>query len=121
MRKKSVRMTISMTPEMHDLILQIRNKQPRPVSEAEIIRQAIREYIDDQEDVIGSRRHFQKSLQEKLAALESAQTFHLNLLVYLVAALDPDHANERIAQAILAARRDGEVLLKQIAAVRKLK
>jgi len=79
MRKKSVRMTISMTPEMHDLLMQIKNKQPRPVSEAEIIRQAIREYIDEQEDVIGSRRHFQKSLQEKLAALESTQTFHLNL------------------------------------------
>ena len=121
MSKKSVRMTISMTPEMHDLIMQLKAKQPRPISEAELIRQAIREFLDDQADLIGSRRHFQKSLQERLGALESAHAFHLNILVYLVAALDPDHAGDRIAEAILAARRDGDVLIKQIAAIRKLK
>ncbi len=121
MRKKAVRLTISMTPEMHELLIQLKQKQPRPVSEAELIRQAIRAFLDLQGDLIGSRRHFQKTLQDRIGAWEDTTTFHLNILVYLVAALDPDRAGARIAEAILAARRDGETLRKQIATVRKLK
>lgn len=121
MQKKSVRRSVSMTPEMGELITQLIAKQPRDISEAEIIREAIRQYIDTQEDIIGSRKHFQKSLQERIERLEVALAFHLNVLIYLVAALDPESVTKRIAEAIIAAKRDGVTLLEQIHAVREMK
>ena len=39
----------------------------------------------------------------------------------LLAALEPDGSPERIADAIIAARRDGETLLAQMQAVREMK
>lgn len=121
MTKKSVRRSLAMTPEMRDLLAQLVSKQPRDVSEAEIIREAIRHFLDEQEDLIGSRKHFQKSLQDRIERLESALVFHLNVILYLVASLDPDNADERIAEAIIAARRDGKTLIEQMRAVRELK
>ena len=110
-----------MTVEMRELLAQIVSRQPRDVTEAEIIREAIRLYIDEQQDIIGSRKHFQKSLQDRIERLEAAVAFHLNVILYLVAWLDPDHADESIAEAILAARRDGTILIEQMHAVRDLK
>lgn len=119
--KKTEQRSIRMTPEMRALLAQLVLKQPRDVSEADLIREAIRHYLDEQDDLIGSRRHFQKSLQDRIEALESALAFHLNVLLYLVAALDPDDADERIAEALIAARRDGSTLIEQMRAVRALK
>lgn len=119
--KYTVHRTVAMTPEMRDLLAQLVAKQPRDVSEAEIIREAIRQYLDGQEDIIGSRKHFQKSLQERVGQLELALSFHLNVVIYLLTSLDPEGATQRIAEAIIAARRDGETLLNQIHAVRELK
>jgi Arc/MetJ-type ribon-helix-helix transcriptional regulator len=121
MAKKTVRRSISMTQEMHDRLALLVSKQPRDTSEADLIREAIRLYLDNQEDIIGSRKHFQKSLQERLDRLEAAQAFHLNVLVYLLAALSPDESHELIADAIIAAKRDGDTLLAQIKAVREMK
>ena len=121
MTKKTEQRSIRMTPEMRALLAQLLLKQPRDVSEADLIREAIRHFLDEQDDLIGSRRHFQKSLQDRIEALESALSFHLNVLLYLVAALDPDDADERIAEALIAARRDGSTLIEQMRAVRALK
>lgn len=117
MSKKSVQRSITMTQEMRDRLALLVSKQPRDTTEADIIREAIRLYLDNQEDIIGSRKHFQKSLQDRLDKLESAFAFHLNVLIYLLAALEP----ERITDAIIAARRDGETLLAQMQAVREMK
>jgi hypothetical protein len=113
--------SIKMTLEMSDLLAQIASRQPRRVTESELVRDAIRQYLDGQQDVIGSRRHFQKSLQDRVDRLEMAMTFHLNVILYLIAALDPDNAQERIVEAIVAARRDGRTLIEQMHAVRELK
>jgi predicted DNA-binding protein len=121
MMKKTVRRSITMTQEMHDRLALLVSKQPRDTTEADMIREAVRLYLDHQEDIIGSRKHFQKSLQERLDQLESAFAFHLNVLIYLLAALEPEGSPERIAGAIIAARRDGETLLAQIKAVREMK
>jgi hypothetical protein len=43
------------------------------------------------------------------------------VLVYLLAALEPEGSPERIADAIIAARRDGETLLAQMQAVREMR
>jgi predicted DNA-binding protein len=121
MSKKSVQRSITMTQEMRDRLALLVSKQPRDTTEADLIREAIRLYLDNQEDIIGSRKHFQKSLQDRLDRLESAFAFHLNVLIYLLAALEPEGSPERIADAIIAARRDGETLLTQMKAVRDMK
>jgi len=121
MSKKSVQRSITMTQEMRDRLALLVSKQPRDITESDLIREAIRLYLDNQEDIIGSRKHFQKSLQDRLERLESALAFHLNVLIYLLAALEPEDSSERIRDAIIAARRDGETLLAQIHAVREMK
>lgn len=120
MAKKSVRRSITMTQEMRDRLALLISKQPRDTTEADIIREAIRLYLDSQEDIIGSRKHFQKSLQERLDKLEAALAFHFNVLIYLLVALEPD-SHELVADAIITAKRDGNTLLAQIKAVREMK
>ena len=101
MSKKSVRRSLSMTPAMRDRLAQLVGKQPRDVTEADLIREAIRQYLDEQEDLIGSRKHFQKSLRERVDQLESALAFQLNVLIHLLAT---DEAHLR--DAIIAAKED---------------
>lgn len=121
MENKTVRRSISMTPEMHDLLAQIVAKRGREVKENDVIRDAIRQYLDEQADVVGSRRHFQKSLQARLDRMESALVFQMQVLTYLLAAVLGDESGAAVDDAIITARRDGENLMKQIAAVRDLK
>jgi len=119
MATKTVKRSISMTPEMHDLLAQIVAKRDRDVTEASLIREAIRQFLDEQSDLVGSRRHFQKSLQLRIDRLESTLTFQMNVLVYLLAAILADES--AIDEAIIAAKRDGAALLAQIDAIRDLK
>jgi hypothetical protein len=121
MSRKTVRRSITMTQEMRDRLTLLASKQPRDTTEADLIREAVRLYLDNQEAITGSRKHFQKSFQDRIDRLEAALAFHLNVALYLLAALDPEGGAERIAEAIIAARRDGDTLLAQIAAVRELK
>ena len=121
MSRKTVRRSIGMTQEMRDRLAQLVSKQPRNTTEADLIREAIRLYLDDQEDLIGSRKHFQKSLQMRMDQLEAALSFHLNILLYLVIALNPDRKGQHLTDAILAAKRGSETLMMQIKAMRDLK
>ena len=121
MAAKTVRRSISMTPEMRDLLAQIAAKRGRDVTEVDLIREAIRHYLDEQADVVGSRRHFQKSLQARLDELEHTLTFQTNILIYLLSAVIGDESGAAIENAIIIAKRDGETLLAQIAAVRDIK
>ena len=58
--------SIRMTPEMRDRLAQLVSKHPRDVSEADLIREAIRAHLDEQTDLIGISRHFQKSFQDRI-------------------------------------------------------
>ena len=118
MATKTVRRSISMTPEMRDLLAQIAAKHGRDVTENDLIRDAIRHYLDQQSDVVGSRRHFQRSLQARLDRLESTLTFQMLMLTFLMATVLGDESGEAIDEAMASAARDGEALLKQIAALR---
>lgn len=115
MSKKSVRRSLSMTPDMRDRLAQLVSKQPRNITEADLIRQAIRQYLDEQEDLIGSRKHFQKFLRERVDQLEATLAFHLNVLIHLLASDET-----QLREAIIAAKEDGEILLAQMRAVREL-
>jgi hypothetical protein len=105
-----------MTQEMQDRLALLVSKYPRDFTEADLIREALRMYLDEQEDLIGSRKHFQKSLRERFDQLEAALAFQLNVLIYLLAT-DETHLRD----AIIAAKQDGETLLAQMKAVRDLK
>lgn len=120
MATKTVRRTISMTPEMHDLLRQLVAKRGRDVKEVDLIREAIRRYLDEQVEVVGSRRHFQKSLQTRLDRLETRLTFQMTILIYLLAAVLGAEGERLIEEALITAKRDGASLLEQIAAVRDL-
>jgi len=58
MAKKSVRRSITMTQEMRDRLALLINKQPRDTTEADLIHEAIRLYLDNQADIISSRRPY---------------------------------------------------------------
>lgn len=120
MGKKAVRRSVSMPQEIHTLLVQLAGQRGHGVTEADLIREALRAFLDEQTDVVGSNRHFQKSLQTRLDQLETALTFHLNVLLYLLAAFVGDEGDDAIDDAIVAAKRDGDALLEQIQAVRDL-
>ena len=119
MPQKNIKRSIAMSEEMHALLTQIAAKHGRDITESHLIREAIRQFLDEQVDAVGSRRHFQKSLQLRLDRLERSLTFQMNILFYLLAAVLAD--DSAIDEAIIAAKRDGASLQKQIEAVRDLK
>lgn len=102
---------------MRDRLALLVRQHPRRVSEAELIREAIRRYLDEQEDLAGSRKHFQKSFQDRLDRLEGLMLFQFNILFSLIS----DESSEALRQAIITANRDGDTWQKQIQAVRALK
>lgn len=116
MSKKTIRRSLSMTPEMARRLDQIVSTKPRNVTQADLIREAIRRYLDEQEDLTGSRRHFQRAFRQRIDRLEAAMSFQLNVLIYL---LEVDE--QTLRDAIIAAREQGETLLAQMKAVRDYK
>jgi len=129
-KKYSVRCTLNISPDMAERFQTLLIKQEREVSMNDLYRTALRQYLDDQEDVIGSRRHFSKSLQNRLDQLENNLLFYLNVLVFLIAsclavliqAVTKDakvQSSALIRTAIATALKEGPTLNKQIAAVRE--
>lgn len=127
--KYSVRYTLSVTEDMAHRLQQVLDQQDRSISLNDLLRIAIRQYLDDQEDVIGSRRHFSKSLQQRFDQMESRVIFYLNILIYLVAAglaviiqaATKDSRMQSVAlirTAIAATLKEGKLLNQQIQAVR---
>lgn len=125
----SIRYSVSVSPDMDEKLKQILGKQDRRTSMNDLVRVALRQYIDDQEDVIGSRRHFSKSLQNRVDDLEGLVVFYLNILIFLFAsslavliqATTGDSKIQSISlirTAIAASLKDGPQLSKQIQAVR---
>src|SRR5699024_1971635 len=113
--------SINITPEMRAQLAQIAAKSEGNVTEADLIRDAIRQYLDQQSDLVGSRRHFQKSLQAQFERLECTLTLHLHVMIALISMLLADETGQSIIDAIVIARRDGKRLLARIEAVRDLK
>ena len=118
MPNKTIRRSIAMTPDMHDRLQQVVSNYPRDTTEADLIRDAIQGYLDQREDLIGSRRHFQRTLRERIDALEATLTFQINVVLLLLDALVADR--DQLPDAIIAAKREGTTLLAQMRAVREL-
>lgn len=126
---KTIRRSIAMTPQLRARLQQLLAKQGKEVTEADLIRQAIREFLDQQEDIAGSRAHFRKTFQGRIDELQAELIFHLDVLVALLAyglavmlpafTEQPITAAELIQAAIVAAKHESETIQAQMDAVRK--
>lgn len=125
---KTSRRSVAMTPQMRLRLQQLLEKETRDVTEADLIRQAIREYLDRQEDVTGSKAHFRKTFRDRIDQLQDDLEFHLHvitaLIAYGLAVMLPTFteqsitAEELIQAAIVAAERNVKTVQEQINAVR---
>ncbi len=125
---KSVRRSVAMTPEMRARLQQQLDKETRDVTEADLIREAVREYLDRQEDVTGSRAHFRKTFQTRIDTLDDDLRFRLDVLLELVAhglavmlplfVKRSITAGELTQAAIVAAAREQAQLQQQIDVMR---
>jgi predicted DNA-binding protein len=62
------RLTVHITGAMDVRLEQIASQRDEP--KAEVVRAALRAYLDEQEDLIGSRKHFTKMFQRRVDYLE---------------------------------------------------
>lgn len=62
------RLSVHITPAMNTRLEQI--AALRDEAKAEVVRAALRTYLDEQEDLIGSRKHFTKMFQRRMDYLE---------------------------------------------------
>ena len=82
------RTSLSMTDGMHERLREVVAARRDPkFKTADAIREALRYYLDHQEDLIGSRQHFSKSLKLSLNHHEQTILFMLHVLILLVARL----------------------------------
>jgi Arc/MetJ-type ribon-helix-helix transcriptional regulator len=126
----TTRRSVAMTPQLRARLQQLLDRQSKDVTEADLIRQALREFLDRQEDISGSRAHFRKTFQTRIDTLDDSLTFRLDVLLALVAhglavmlpvfTEQPITAAELIQAAIVAAVRDTNMLQRQIDAIREL-
>ena len=137
----TVQHTVYLSPEMWDYLTQLAAKRGRDCNENTLIREAVRGFIDGQSEVIGSRRHFQKSLQERVDQFEERLTrsmdrssattqFYLHVLIHLLA-FSMAHvmtaitrkeltAQQLIQRAVIEARREEAVFSAQVQSVREM-
>ena len=125
---KTVRRSVAMTPHLRARLQQLIDQQDREITEAEIIRQAIREYLDRQEDITGSKAHFRKTFQVRIDELQDDLEFHLHVIIALLAqglavmlpvfTEQPITALELIQAAIVAAQQNATAIQAQMDAVR---
>lgn len=82
------RSSISMTQAMWIKLEQVvENRRDPKFKVSDAMREAIRFYLDHQEDLIGSRKHFGKSLQNRISLHEQTMLFTLHAILLLMARL----------------------------------
>lgn len=67
-----MRLTVNVTPDMDRYLEELakgRTRNGKPVSKADLIRESIRHYMDNQGDLNGSRKQIAKTLDGKLQAV----------------------------------------------------
>ncbi len=74
------RLNVYVTAEMQRKLEQVRDQRGPQTTTPDVVREALRLFLDDQEQVIGSRRHFQKTLREEIGTVRSAFQGDLKLV-----------------------------------------
>jgi len=126
---KTVRRSVAMTPQLRARLQQLIDQQDKEITEAELIRQAIREYLDRQEDITGSKAHFRKTFQARIDELQDDLEFHLQVIIALLAhglavmlpvfTEQPITPLELIQAAIVSAQQNADSIRSQIDMVRQ--
>jgi Arc/MetJ-type ribon-helix-helix transcriptional regulator len=60
------RLNVYVTAEMARKLEQLRDNRGAGTTVPDVVREALRLYIDEQESIIGSRRHFGRTLREEI-------------------------------------------------------
>jgi predicted DNA-binding protein len=76
------RLTVHITGAMENRLEQIAHQRDEP--KAEVVRAALRAYLDQQEDLIGSRKHFTKMFQRRVDYLERLTLISLWINVQII-------------------------------------
>jgi len=126
---KTVRRSVAMTTDMRARLEQLLTRETRDVTEADLIRQAIREFLDRQEDLTGSKAHFRKAFQARIDELQNDLEFHLQVIIALLAhglavmlpvfTEQPITPLELIQAAIVSAQQNADSIRSQIDMVRE--
>lgn len=69
------RLSVQITDAMDDRLNQV--ARARDEAKAEVVRAALRAFLDEQVDVIGSRKHFTKTFGKRIDQLERMQAVSL--------------------------------------------
>lgn len=77
---ESVRLYARVKPELYTLLQQVRIAKGFE-SDADLIRAALRTYLNEQSDQVASKRHFTMSFQRRMRLVE----WHLTVMTYLQA------------------------------------
>jgi Arc/MetJ-type ribon-helix-helix transcriptional regulator len=81
---KSERIYIRLTPALHERLKQMMVSQGF-TSLSDTGREAIRYYLDNMSEQIGSRRHFSRSMQKEIAATQDFVHMHSAIQTYMLA------------------------------------
>ena len=117
-----------MTPQLRARLQQL-STTGQSNHRSEIIRQAIREFLDRQEDITGSKMHFRKAFQARIDELQNDLEFHLQVIIALLAhglavmlpvfTEQPITPLELIQAAIVSAQQNADSIRSQIDMVRE--
>jgi Arc/MetJ-type ribon-helix-helix transcriptional regulator len=121
---KTVRRSVAMTPQLRARLQQLIDQQDKEITEAELIRQAIREYLDRQEGITGSKTHFRKVFRDRIDELQDDLEFRLYVIIALLAhglavmlpvfTEQPITTLELIEAAIVSAQQNADSIRSQI-------
>jgi Arc/MetJ-type ribon-helix-helix transcriptional regulator len=73
------RLSVQITDAMDDRLEQV--ARSRDEAKSEVVRAALRTFLDEQEDVIGSRKHFTKMFQRRVDYQDWLRIVTLNVLL----------------------------------------
>lgn len=114
----TVRLTVNVTPDMDRYLEDLargRTRNGKPISKADLIRDAIRHYMDNQGDLTGSRKQIAKTLDGKLQTVtDNVQTLQSQVQALRVEVKTHNGVIESWKQAIqpllewIAQRRGGK-------------
>jgi hypothetical protein len=133
----TVQRTIYLTKEMYTQLDQLAVRRGQGCKANDLVREALRAFLDEQAEVMASRRHFQKTFQSRIDQFEAntlqahnTLLFYLNILIQLLAfglahiltAAGRTQVTPRqlIQRAVIEARKEETVFAEQVQAVRDM-
>jgi len=133
----TVQRTVYMSEEMCRQLEQLALRRGQGCHANDLIREALRAFLDEQTEVMASRRHFQKSFQARIDQMEtrmadmhSTVLFYFNVVIqllalglaFLISAVTKNQTSPRllIQKAVTEARKEETIFAEQVQAVRDM-